>query len=137
MLRLHTENQLSSLPGSASKVCVVVLVGGGWVESEFSDRLWLSFSLALAKPNKKAYSSVKDNDARWPDKNLVDIAPKALIDTHEEDEYSHLIIAAPTVDISNLDVTKLTPSDNVEVYKQKVIKSCENVFTWKKNFYFF
>jgi hypothetical protein len=24
---------------------------GGWVESEFSDRLWLSFSLALAKPN--------------------------------------------------------------------------------------
>jgi hypothetical protein len=28
-------------------------VGGGWwvVESEFSDRLWLSFSLALAKPN--------------------------------------------------------------------------------------
>ena len=49
MLRLHTENQLSSLPGSASKVCVVG--GGGWVESEFSDPLWLSFSLALAKPN--------------------------------------------------------------------------------------
>ena len=86
---------------------------------------------------KKAYSSVRDNDARWPNKNLADIAPKALIDTHEEDEYSHLIIAAPTVDISNLDVTKLTPRDNVEVYKQKVIKSCENVFNWKKNFYFF
>jgi hypothetical protein len=47
----HTKNQLDSLPGSALKVCV----GGGWwwVESEFSDRLWLSFSLALAKPNKK------------------------------------------------------------------------------------
>jgi hypothetical protein len=26
-------------------------VGGGWAESEFSDRLWLSSSLALAKPN--------------------------------------------------------------------------------------
>jgi hypothetical protein len=25
------------------------------VESKFSDRLWLSFSLALAKPNKKLY----------------------------------------------------------------------------------
>ena len=51
MVRLHTENQLSSFPGSALKVCVVG--GGGWwvVESEFSDRLWLSFSLALAKPN--------------------------------------------------------------------------------------
>ena len=40
------------MPGSALKVCV----GGGWVggvvvESEFSDQLWLNFS--LAKPNKK------------------------------------------------------------------------------------
>ena len=47
MVRLHTENELDSLPRSASKVC---LVGGG-LESKFSDRLWLSFSLALAKPN--------------------------------------------------------------------------------------
>ena len=46
---MHTENQLHTLPGCASKVCVG---GGWWVESEFSDRLWLSFSLALAKPNK-------------------------------------------------------------------------------------
>ena len=36
-IRLHTENQLYTLPGSALKVCVVV-VG---VESEFSDQLWL------------------------------------------------------------------------------------------------
>ena len=50
MVRLHTENQLHSLPGSALTVCVVVVVVV--VESEFSDRLWLSFSLALAKPNK-------------------------------------------------------------------------------------
>ena len=51
MVRLHNENQLHSLPGSALKVCVVV---GGWVvESEFSDCLWLSFSLAMAKPNNK------------------------------------------------------------------------------------
>ena len=49
MVRLHTKNQLISLPGSALKVCVVG--GGGWVESEFSDHLWLSFRLALAKPN--------------------------------------------------------------------------------------
>jgi hypothetical protein len=25
--------------------------GGGWLESKLSDQLWLSFSLALAKPN--------------------------------------------------------------------------------------
>ena len=49
MVRLHTENQLSSFPGSALQICVV---GGGWwfvVESEFSDRLWLSFSLGQAE----------------------------------------------------------------------------------------
>ena len=42
--RLHTENQLCIMPGSALKVCVGG--GGGWVvvESEFSDR----FGLALA-----------------------------------------------------------------------------------------
>ena len=50
MVRLDNENQLSSLPGSALKVCVGG--GDGWVESKFSDRLWLSFSQALAKPNK-------------------------------------------------------------------------------------
>ena len=56
MLRkLHTGNWICNLPGSALKVPV----GGGWCvggwwwfENEFSDRLWLSFSLALAKPNK-------------------------------------------------------------------------------------
>jgi hypothetical protein len=43
-LRLHTENQLDTLPGSVLKVCVV---GGWWwwwvvgVESEFSGQLWL------------------------------------------------------------------------------------------------
>jgi hypothetical protein len=50
MVRLHTENQLPMMPGSASKVCVG---GGGWVvESEFSDRFGYSLRLALAKPNK-------------------------------------------------------------------------------------
>ena len=45
-VRLHTENWLCNLAGSALKVPVVVVV-----ESKNSDRLWLSFSLALAKPN--------------------------------------------------------------------------------------
>ena len=57
MVRLYTKDLLYSLSGSAYKVCV----GGGWVvwgwgwvvvESKLSDRLWFSFSLALAKPNK-------------------------------------------------------------------------------------
>ena len=57
MVKLNTENQLYRLPGRASKVCVVG--GGGWVESKFSDRLWLSLSLALAKP--KIYKAQVEN----------------------------------------------------------------------------
>ena len=40
MVRLHNKNQLPSLPGSASKVCVGG-GGGGYVvvESKFSDQL--------------------------------------------------------------------------------------------------
>ena len=34
--------------------------GGGWLESEFSDCLWLSFSLAFAKPNNKNGLSERD-----------------------------------------------------------------------------
>ena len=53
-LKLHTENQLYTLPGSALKVCVVVVGGrvGGWwvgVESEFSDWLWLELGLDQAE----------------------------------------------------------------------------------------
>ena len=48
MVRLNTENQLSMIPGSASKVCVGEVV----VESKFSDRFGYSLRLALAKPNK-------------------------------------------------------------------------------------
>ena len=67
MVRLHTENKLSSLPGSAYKVCVVV-VGGCWLRVNlviafslafsvaFSVAFSLSFSLALAKPNKKLHA---------------------------------------------------------------------------------
>ena len=43
MVRLHTENQLHSLPGSALKVCVVV-GGGGWLRAN----LVIAFGLALA-----------------------------------------------------------------------------------------
>jgi hypothetical protein len=38
---MHTENQLHMLPGSALKVCVVVVV---LVKSEFSDHHWLSLA---------------------------------------------------------------------------------------------
>jgi hypothetical protein len=46
-LRLHTENQLYTLPGSGNKK-IVWWVG---LESEFSDRFWLE--LRLGQANQK------------------------------------------------------------------------------------
>ena len=46
-LRLHTENQLYTLPGSALKVCVVVVVGGGWVVLKVN--LVISFGFGQAE----------------------------------------------------------------------------------------
>ena len=47
-LRLQTENQLNTLPGSTLKVCV----GGWWVVLKVNLVIALALALALAKPNK-------------------------------------------------------------------------------------
>ena len=82
---------------------------------------------------KKAHSSVGDNGARWPHKNITEVTQEALVDTHEEDKFTHLIISAPTVDITNLNTRELSKNDNIEVYKQKVAISCENVVASAQN----
>jgi hypothetical protein len=56
----------------------------------------------------KAYSAVEDLKARWPHKNFTDVTPAALFNTAEDDKFTELILAAPTVDISNLNTVKLT-----------------------------
>ena len=81
----------------------------------------------------KAYSSVEDSNARWPDKNFSDVTPAALINTPEYDAFSHLILSAPTVDISNLNTAKLTENDSIEGFKQKMIASCHNMFCVAQN----
>ena len=77
----------------------------------------------------KTYSSVYTAKAKWPKRNMVDVTPAAVIDTREDDEYTHIVLNAPTVDITNLDTSKLTPTDNTEYFKQEVVVSCKNVFS--------
>ena len=77
----------------------------------------------------KAYSSVLNEKARFPHKNVTDVTPVALMETHEDDEYTELVLSSPTVDISNLETSSLKPDDNTEVYKQSVVISCKNIFT--------
>ena len=62
----------------------------------------------------KAYSSVRDSRARWPAKNVTDVTPAALVDTPDHDEFSHLVLGAPNVDISNMNTNKLVEEDNIE-----------------------
>ena len=81
----------------------------------------------------KAYSSVRDRNARFPSKNITDVAPTAMLNTPEEDDFTHLVLGAPTVDISNLDTSKLTSNDDTESYKQKIVMSCKNMFAVAEN----
>ena len=77
----------------------------------------------------KAYSSVENANARWPKKNLTTVTKAALANTSHEDEFTHLVVAAPSVDITNLDTSKLKSTDNIDHFRQEVIVSSKNVFT--------
>ena len=47
---------------------------------------------------KKAYSSVEDMRAKWPEKNFKDVVPVQLA----QGNYNHLVMQAPSVEITNL-----------------------------------
>ena len=76
----------------------------------------------------KAYSSEEDSHARWPKKNLIDVTATVLKNDTNDDKFTHLALAAPTVDITNLDTRKLKSTDNTDHFKQKILKSCQNMF---------
>ena len=65
---------------------------------------------------RKAYSSARDNTARWPKKNVSDIVPEALVNTFEEDEFTHLVLAAPTVEITNIDTSNKKKTVTTQKY---------------------
>ena len=66
-------------------------------------------------------------------KNVNDITTAALMETYEDDEFSELVLSAPTVDITNLKTFNLGANDNTEVFKQDVVVSCRNMFTVAAN----
>ena len=70
-----------------------------------------------------------DTVAKYPQKNVEDVTKAALEDTPNDDKFSQLVIGAPSVDITNLDTSNLTKNDNVEIFKQKVHVSCQNIIT--------
>ena len=71
----------------------------------------------------KAYSSVWDKDARFKHLNVTDVVKNEL----GKAPFEHLILASPTVDISNIDTSKVKPEDSTETFKHKVQISCQNI----------
>ena len=75
--------------------------------------------------NCKAYNSVHDRAAIWPKQNFSDIVRQEL----GNKEYDSLVMSSPTVDITNLDSSKLKHSDDTAGYQHYVLTSCQNMFT--------
>ena len=71
----------------------------------------------------RAYSSSKDIIAKFPEKNMMDVTEKEL----EKREFDHLVLTAPTVDITNIDTSKFKPNDDTNGLKEKAGLSCYNM----------
>jgi hypothetical protein len=74
----------------------------------------------------KAYSSDYDVKARWPKSNFTDVAKYALENSGKE-KFDVLVMSAPTVDITNLDTTRLQKNDNTEFFQQQAYLSSQNM----------
>ena len=81
----------------------------------------------------KAYSSTADIRSKWPSKNVKEVTNKQLDAVSKKDEFEHLILGAPTVDITNLDTNRKKAEENIEFFKQEVVVSCQNMFTTAQN----
>ena len=77
---------------------------------------------------EKAYSSAHNIRAKMPLDNFAKITPQALKNTRDDDPFTHLVLSAPSVDISNLETSKLTQKDNIEDLQHEVLSSCQNMF---------
>ena len=71
----------------------------------------------------KAYSSVWDNEARFKQQNVKDVAKKEL----EKASFEYVILASPSVDITNMDTSNVKPEDPTDMFKKKVESSCKNM----------
>ena len=80
-----------------------------------------------------AYASVKNTVSRFKDSNFFDVANKMLANPIDGKPYDALVLSAPTVDITNMNTAKLTPSDTTEAFKQQVVISCKNMMTVAEN----
>ena len=77
--------------------------------------------------SNRAYSSVYDEKARWPKCNYSDVVKHAIENPGRERD-DVLVMSAPTVDITNIDASKLQPADKTETIQERAIQSSRNMF---------
>ena len=72
----------------------------------------------------KAYSSVEDSEAVWPEKNFAKVVEKEISNSPTD----CLIMSAPTVDITNIDTASVSENESTVIYQEAVYNSCLNMF---------
>ena len=77
---------------------------------------------------KKSYSSIHDERARWPSKNMKNVTENALNASLVEDRYDYVVLLAPTIDITNMNTSCTKPSKNLEAFKHEIVSSCKNTY---------
>ena len=75
----------------------------------------------------RAYTSVHDTKARWPECNFSNIVNHSLENSGNE-KFDILIMSAPTVDISNLNTANLSSTDSSKPFQQRAVTSAQNMF---------
>ena len=70
----------------------------------------------------KAYSSNRDDKARWPEKNFAQVIQNNLSNPGLE-KYDILVMSAPTVDITNLTPSRMSRQE----CEAKIEESCTNM----------
>ena len=77
--------------------------------------------------SERAYSSVYDNNARWPDYNFSAVVEHSLRNPGR-DSADILLMSAPTVDISNMNTSQLQPGDQTDAFQKRTVLSSQNMF---------
>ena len=83
---------------------------------------YLETSLACKIESVRAYSSVMDQNARWPSKNFTDVVTQYL---RGKEPFNVVVMSAPTVDITNLNTKRLTQRQ----CEERAIESSKNMIS--------
>ena len=81
---------------------------------------YLETSIKCQIESVRAYSSVMDENARWPSKNFTDVVTQYL---RGRRPFNVVVMSAPTVDITNLNTKRLTQRQ----CEERAIESSKNM----------